>query len=109
METSFGTSAATVGPDGDAGLSLAALKAGQTCVVDRAELDAGEAAYLRAMGLKPNAQLRVCRLGEPCIVEVMTVECGLTGRCGPSCCRIGLSRALATRVWVKQVDSGKGG
>jgi hypothetical protein len=53
---------------------------------------------LRAMGLRPQAVVRVCRLGEPCIVEVTTggTTCGESG----GCCRIGLARALASAVLV---------
>lgn len=53
---------------------------------------ADDAALLRAMGLKPNVELEICRMGQPCIVE-------LTGQCGGGC-RLGLSRELADRVLV---------
>jgi Fe2+ transport system protein FeoA len=59
-------------------------------------MDRKDAAMLRAMGLRPQATVRLCRLGEPCIIEVMSGE--------PSCsdsCRIGLARVLAERVMVK--------
>ena len=60
----------------------------ETCLSDR------DAAMLRAMGLRPKARIRICRLGEPCIVEVL----GSTpGGCG---CRIGLARPLAERIMV---------
>ena len=54
--------------------------------------NADDAALLRAMGRKPNAELEVCRMGQPCIVA-------LTGACGGGC-RLGLSRELADRVLV---------
>lgn len=60
----------------------------ETCLSDR------DAAMLRAMGLRPKARIRVCRLGEPCIVEVMGAT---AGGCG---CRIGLARPLAERIMV---------
>lgn len=53
-------------------------------------LDRADASMLRAMGLRDRARVRLCRVGEPCIVQVM-------GACGCSC-RIGLSRPLAQRV-----------
>lgn len=84
-------------------VSLAQLTHGQTATVDGPDasgvVSTGDAAYLRAMGLRPNARIRVCRLGQPCIVEVMTGE----GDCGKSeCgCRIGLSKELAEHLMVR--------
>lgn len=52
---------------------------------------------LRAMGLRPAAKVRVCRVGEPTIVEVVG-GVGETCRCG---CRIGLCRELAAKVMVR--------
>ncbi len=52
---------------------------------------------LRAMGLRPAARVRVCRVGEPTIVEVVG-GVGETCRCG---CRIGLCRELAAKVMVR--------
>jgi hypothetical protein len=65
----------------------------QTC------LDPNDAALLRAMGLRPSARIRICRLGEPCIVEVLSGSdsCGRAGGCA---CRIGLAKPLAERVMV---------
>ena len=60
----------------------------ETCLSD------ADAAMLRAMGLRPQARIRVCRLGEPCIVEVLALT---DGGCG---CRIGLARPLAARIMV---------
>ena len=51
-----------------------------------------DAQVLRAMGIRPDAQLELCRLGEPCIVCVQGP--------GGSSCRIGLARRLAERVLV---------
>lgn len=84
------------------GVALTTLRPGQSGVVCESQLDPSDAAMLRAMGLRPNATIRVCRLGEPCIVEVMTggvvrEDCGR-----PDCrCRIGLARPLAERVRVR--------
>ena len=55
--------------------------------VARTDLDAKDAALLRAMGLSPNVRVRVCRRGTPCIVEIVGRE-----GCG---CRIGLAAELA--------------
>jgi Fe2+ transport system protein FeoA len=82
---------------------LAQLARGQTATVDGPDatgiVSSGDAAYLRAMGLRPNARIRVCRLGQPCIVEVMTgdADCGQS-ECG---CRIGLSKELAQHLMVR--------
>lgn len=81
---------------------LCDLRPGQTGVLTaltvRGDLTEGDAAYLRAMGLRPQARVRICRLGQPCIVEVLSSSesCG-AAQCG---CRIGLSRELAEHVLV---------
>jgi Fe2+ transport system protein FeoA len=81
------------------GVSLLTLQAGQMATVFQTCLDPSDAALLRAMGLRPSARIRVCRLGEPCIVEVLSgsESCGRPGGCA---CRIGLARPLAERVMV---------
>lgn len=48
---------------------------------------------LRAMGLRPECRLRVCRGGRHCIVAIETA-------CGGGC-RIGIDRTLAARVLVR--------
>lgn len=54
---------------------------------------AQDESVLGAMGLRDRSSVRVCRLGEPCIVEV---------GCAPGMCRrIGLSRSVARRVLVE--------
>ena len=74
-------------------IPLTQLKRGQTATIRSAELDADDATMLRAMGLKPDAVLRVCRHGSPCIVSIGT---------GHACdCRIGLDRTIAGRVIVQ--------
>lgn len=56
-------------------------------------VDARDESVLGAMGLRDRSSVRVCRLGEPCIVEV---------GCAPGMCRrIGLSRSVAQRVIVE--------
>lgn len=62
-------------------------------------MDPRDAAMLRAMGMRPNAKVRMIRSGEPCIIEVLGIN-PATGGCG---CRIGLSRDLASRVTVRPV------
>jgi len=77
-----------------------------TCLIDaqpgmcgsvaRTDLDAKDAALLRAMGLSPNVRVRVCRRGTPCIVEIVGRE-----GCG---CRIGLAAELARRIFLDAVN-----
>ena len=77
---------------------LTHLRAGQTAVIAEARLDVDDAALLRAMGLSGNMRIRVCRIGEPCIVAVGNIagkHCCCHGHC-----RIGLARSLADRVFV---------
>jgi hypothetical protein len=52
-----------------------------------AELAARDCALLRAIGLTDRCLLRVCKIGEPCIVQVRAT-------------RIGLSRAVADGILV---------
>lgn len=82
-----------------AGVALTSLQPGQTAVVCAAAMDDREASLLRAMGLKPNCVVRMCRVGEPCIVEVM-YACQKGGQCT---CRIGLAKPLAAQVRVGDV------
>jgi len=51
-----------------------------------------EVKLLRAMGLRPNSEVTMCRLGEPCIIS-------LNGHCGDGC-RLGLAKEIAGRVMV---------
>ncbi len=60
-------------------------------------LDEKDAAMLRAMGLRPAATVRVCRVGEPTIVELVPDGPGVC-RSG---CRIGLAKSLAARIRVR--------
>lgn len=85
---------------------LTELRTGQLGVVRAIELDARDSSMLRAMGLRVNARVRICRLGEPCIIELMggsAASVDATQSCprGAACtCRIGLSKPLAQRVMV---------
>ena len=74
--------------------SLTEMSVGSEGIVCETCLDPRDAAMLRAMGLRPRSRVRVCRLGDPCIVEVMP---NTPGGCG---CRIGLARPLAARVMI---------
>lgn len=86
-------------------VSLYSLGTGRIARVCEHCLNESDAAMLRAMGMKPGASVRVCRTGEPCIVEVLAPSGG--GPCGCDCStRIGLAKDLATRVMVVPVATG---
>jgi Fe2+ transport system protein FeoA len=68
-------------------IPLSQLRAGTTARLHSAELAKDDCALLKALGLTDRCLLRVCKAGEPCIVEVKAT-------------RIGLSRSLARGVFV---------
>ncbi len=74
------------------GIPLSQLRPGQRGTLCPGCLEAEEGPFLRALGLRPRVTIRLCRRGEPCIVDVV-------GRAGCGC-RIGLSRPIADRVLV---------
>jgi Fe2+ transport system protein FeoA len=75
-----------------ASIPLTQLTRGQRATVNTSDLDEQDSKVLRAMGLRPDASVQMCRLGEPCIVS-------LSGACGGGC-RIGLAKDIASRVMV---------
>ena len=58
-----------------------------TIAVLRQVLDDQSRLVLRSLGLIDGARLRICRLGDPCIIQVRST-------------RIGLSRAVARSIYV---------
>ncbi len=73
------------------GVPLTRVRSGQSGIV--CAMRAEDVRVLGPMGLRERSSVRVCREGEPCIVEV---------GCAPGMCRrIGLSRAVASRVMVR--------
>jgi Fe2+ transport system protein FeoA len=58
-----------------------------TIAVLRQVLDDQSRAVLRSLGLTDGARLRICRLGDPCIIQVRST-------------RIGLSKVVAQSVYV---------
>ena len=112
-----------------AAVPLSQFPVGAVAIVDALNMDAPDAALLRAMGLGCSCHLKLCRVGHPCIVAVLTElsnnvsaapagsGCSetiteqqlLTGSTGAprspafACCasRIGLSAELAARVMVR--------
>lgn len=79
------------------GIPLLQMATGAQGQVSAAALDDKDAAMLRAMGVRPSAMLRVCRVGEPTIVELVPDGPGVC-RSG---CRIGLAKSLAARIRIK--------
>ena len=68
-------------------IALSALAVGAHATLHDAQLDAQSARLLRALGLSADRPLRLCKAGEPCIVQV-----GAT--------RIGVSADVASRIFV---------
>jgi Fe2+ transport system protein FeoA len=58
---------------------LTTLRAGARAQFQAADLDPADYALVRALGLTDCCRLRVCKAGEPCIVQVRTTRIGLSG------------------------------
>jgi Fe2+ transport system protein FeoA len=70
---------------------LAHLDVGDLASVHETHVEESTGRFLRAIGLTHTAQLRVCRRGEPCIIQVRST-------------RVGLARAIADRILVVPLD-----
>jgi hypothetical protein len=68
-------------------VALSALTVGSLARLHEARLDDQSAGLLRALGLLASRDLRLCKAGEPCILQVGTT-------------RIGVSRDVASRILV---------
>jgi Fe2+ transport system protein FeoA len=68
-------------------IRLSDLACGQTARVHQADLDGSVARFLRALGLTKASEFRLCKAGEPCIIQVRST-------------RIGLSRGVARQIFV---------
>ena len=66
---------------------LSDLRVGAIARFHEARLDAEACRLLRALGLTKASRLRLCKHGEPCIVQVRST-------------RIGLSRSVARGIFV---------
>jgi len=75
-------------------LPLSVLRPGDRAVVDLGALPPEEARLLEAMGLRSQCEVRVCRSGSPCIIEVAQTRLGLAASvacrifatpCGAAC------------------------
>lgn len=76
-------------------ISLATLAVGDLARVHAADVEDTTGRFLRAIGLTQTAQFRVCRRGEPCIIQVRST-------------RVGLASAIADRILVVPVEPPKG-
>lgn len=74
-------------------ISLCCMTPGECGIIRQNTATGADAAYLRALGLRVNQRVRLCRASGPWIVEV-----GCQG--GPAC-RIGLAHAMAEQVRVE--------
>ena len=72
---------------------LSQLRSGQTARLHGATLAAQDCALLRALGLTDHCVMHVCKVGEPCIVQVRST-------------RIGLARAVADGILVVPETAG---
>lgn len=73
--------------DPSAPIRLSALAPGQTVRLHESHLHPQDCALLRAIGLTDRCVMRICKIGEPCIVQVRAT-------------RIGLSRSVADGIMV---------
>jgi Fe2+ transport system protein FeoA len=71
-------------------IRLSELAIGDAARVHQADVTPSIAGYLRAIGLTNVSELRVCKAGEPCIIQVRST-------------RIGLSRGVAQQIFVVPV------
>ena len=59
---------------------LTDLEVGATARMLDAAVDTELRTLLRALGLTDNSPLRVCKRGEPCVVQVRATRIGISGR-----------------------------
>jgi len=82
MRSCLNMSPRTSGP-----IPLTELRVGAKAHVHTADVDAPTARYLCAIGLTGSCALRLCKAGEPCIIQVRST-------------RIGISKHVANRILV---------
>jgi len=74
-------------------VSLEQLTVGALARFHGTDLDPEACHQLRSLGLTTECQLRLCKKGEPCIVQVRST-------------RIGISQEVARRIMVVPLTSG---
>ena len=65
-------------PETTIGVPLTTLPNGSRVTVQRRDLCRDDCELLGAMGLTDRCRLRICRVGEPCIIQVATTRLGLS-------------------------------
>ena len=71
---------------------LTTLATGCRAIVQHRAMSGEDSELLSAMGLTDSCRLRICRAGEPCIIQVAAT-------------RLGLSSAMARKIMVSLDDS----
>jgi Fe2+ transport system protein FeoA len=74
-------------------IRLSALAPGRTARLHTANLAPQDCALLKALGMTDRCVLRICKVGEPCIVQVQST-------------RIGLARSVADGIFVVPETAG---
>ena len=74
-------------PESQVPVPLTTLKAGASARLHETQLDDETRSLLRSLGLTDASRLRVCKIGEPCIIQVRAT-------------RIGVSSVVAGRIFV---------
>jgi Fe2+ transport system protein FeoA len=86
-----------VNPDTPVAVPLTTLEAGSSAQLHDTRLDEDTRSLLRSLGLTDASRLRVCKRGEPFIIQVRAT-------------RIGVSSVVAGRIFVvRDGDSGANG
>lgn len=67
---------------------LTTLSDGMCATVELREMCSEDCELLTAMGLTDRCRLRICRVGEPCIIQVAAT-------------RLGLSSTMASKIMVR--------
>ncbi|MCZ6834323.1 MAG: FeoA family protein [Planctomycetota bacterium] len=66
---------------------LTTLKSGCCATVHQRDMSGEDQELLSAMGLTDQCRLRICRVGEPCIIQIAAT-------------RLGLSKVMAGKIMV---------
>ncbi len=80
--------AAAVDVQPDTATPLIQVPLGTSCRVRQMDLESSDQALLAALGVTGRSLIRLCQVGNPCIVEVRGT-------------RIGMARTVAERLWVE--------
>ena len=67
-------------PAGESTRRLSELEVGDVARMVDAAIDPEAQSLLQALGLTDNSRLRVCKRGEPCVVQVRATRIGISSR-----------------------------